>query len=181
MLIWWVVVHVVGAVLGAGAATVNDVLFMRAIGSQTEGEAYRRYSQTLSLVAWIGVVLIAISAFAFWRIRPEFFLSQKVQLKLWLSVFVALNGIAMNIVLGSRVNAMKPADWQLANKLSWAMFPGAVLGGISAVTWYTLLLLGAVGRVDWTAMQILPWYGAALLGAWITGTLTVKYRLQSMK
>lgn len=178
---WWVVMHVIGTVFGVGAATINDILFMRAIGSPDEGEAYKRYSTTLSTVAWVGVLLLIVSAIAFWREHPQILQSQKILTKIVLTAIVMLNGAAMGAVLIPKVRAMKRDDWSSAAKLQWAGGIAALLGAISIVTWYTLLILGAVGRTGWTANQIVPWYVGALLIAWLGGTFLVGRRLATLK
>jgi hypothetical protein len=179
-MIWWVAMHVVGAVLGAGAATVNDVLFLRAIGSPDEGEAYRRYSPTLSAIAWTGMLLLLVSAFAFWREHPGILQSQKILVKIALTAVVTVNGILMGVVLMPHVRAMKKADWTNAAKLQWTAGIATVLGAISIVSWYTLLTLGAVGRTGWTAAQILPYYATALIVAWIIGRIMITHRLYQL-
>ena len=177
---WWVVMHVVGTVFGVGAATVNDLLFMRAIGNPEEGEAYRRYNASLSLLAWAGVLLIAISAVAFWLTHPQIHSSQKILTKIGLTIVVALNGLVMNVVLRPRLQALQPVDWTKRSKLTWAAGSGAVLGAISIVTWYTLLTLGAVGRVNWTATQIVPIYLAAVVVAALLGSFMIHRRLKAL-
>lgn len=177
---WWVVVHVVGTVFGVGAATINDILFMRAIGSPDEGEAYRRYSSTLSLVAWTGVLLLLASAFAFWREHPQILQSQKILVKIALAAVVTVNGALMGALLMPRVHAMKREDWTNPAKLQWAAGIGSLLGAISIVTWYTLLILGAVGRTGWTASEIFPWYVGALVIGYIGIKLTIRHRLAQL-
>lgn len=174
---WWVVVHVVGAVLGAGAATVNDVLFLRAIGNPIEGEAYKRYASTLSLIAWTGILLLIVSAIAFWWIKPEILHSQKILVKIGLTALVTVNGAVMGVLLIPRIHALQQDDWKNAAKLQWAVKPGALLGSISIVSWYALILLGAIGRTGWTAAQIIPWYASALIVVWIVGRVIVGRRL----
>jgi len=177
---WWVVLHVIGTVFGVGAATINDVLFMRAIGSPEEGEAYKRYSPTLSLIAWTGVLLLIVSAVAFWQIKPGILQSEKILVKIGLTAIVAVNGILMGTLLLPRVRAMDKADWTSKAKLQWAVVPGALLGAISIVSWYALLLLGAIGRTGWSATQILPWYLGALILTTLAGRLLVRARLANL-
>lgn len=178
---WWVVIHVIGTVFGVGAATINDILFMRAIGSSDEGRAYQRYAPTLSLVAWTGVLLLLVSAFAFWREHPAILQSQKILVKIALAGIVTVNGALMGVLLMPRVHALRRQDWTNPAKLQWAAGIGTVLGAISIVTWYTLLILGAVGRTGWTASQIVPWYLGALIVAWIAGRFLLTHRLKQLR
>ncbi|MBI4032205.1 hypothetical protein HY374_00695 [Candidatus Berkelbacteria bacterium] len=180
-MIWWVTAHVIGTVLGVGAATINDVLFMRAIGSTEEGEAYRRYNGTLSLVAWVGITILAASAMYFWIQMPGIHGSEKILTKIGLTALLALNGLAMHMLLRPRVMSMKPADWKDAGKLDWVKSVGVPLGVLSAVSWYTALILGAVGRTSWGYEQILPYYFAALIGGIVVGRLLVDYKLKRLR
>lgn len=177
---WWVAVHVIGAVLGVGAATINDVLFMRAIGSPEEGEAYRRYNATLSLVAWAGVALLVTSAIYFWLQIPGIHDSEKIRTKIGLTTLLVVNAGAMMSLLRPYVMRMKSADWKDASKLRWIKTVGVPFGVISAVSWYAALILGAVGRTGWGYEQILPYYFAALIGGVIAGRLSVGYRLRQL-
>ena len=178
---WWVAVHVIGAVLGVGAATMNDVLFMRALGRPEEGEAYRRYGKTISQVAWLGVALLVISAIAFWRIHPEILHSQKIMFKIGLTLLLVFNAQAMLSLLVPYIAKMQPADWKDAKKLTWVGRVGVPYGVVSAVSWYTALILGAVGRQPWTALQILPFYVAAIAIGYIVGRIMVAKRLAELK
>lgn len=177
---WWVAVHVVGAVLGVGAATVNDVLFMRAIGTPEEGEAYRHYNATLSLVAWTGVALLVASATYFWVQIPAIHDSEKILTKIGLTTLLVLNAGAMMSFLRPYVMRMKPADWKDAGKLGWVKTVGVPFGVISAVSWYAALILGAVGRTGWGYEQILPYYAAALVGGIVVGRAAVAHRLRQL-
>ncbi len=179
-MIWWVTIHVVGAVLGAGAATINDILFLRAIGSPTEGEAYRRYAPTLAAIAWTGILLLLVSAFAFWKIHPGILQSQKILVKIGITGILTVNGALIGALLIPKLHRMRKDDWINAAKLQWADSIGIVLGAISIVSWYTLLTLGAVGRTGWTADQILPWYAGALILAWIAGRILIAHRLRQL-
>lgn len=180
-MIWWVTAHVIGTVLGVGAATINDVLFMRAIGNPEEGEAYRRSNGTLSLIAWVGVALLIVSAIAFWVAYPGIHTSEKILVKIGLTGLIALNGVAMHVLLRPRVMAMQPADWKDARQLGWVQSVGVPLGIVSAVSWYTALILGAVGRVSWGYDQILPYYFGALILGIVAGQILVGQRLYRLR
>lgn len=175
---WWVVVHVIGVVLGVGAATINDVLFMRAIGSPEEGEAYRRYNGTLSLVAWAGVLLLIASAIYFWIQIPGIHDSEKILTKIGLTALLVVNAGAMMSLLRPYVMRMKPADWSDAAKLGWVKSVGVPFGVISAVSWYAALILGAVGRTGWGYEQILPYYVAAIITGMVVGSILARHRLK---
>ncbi len=102
----WLAMHLVGVVVAIGAVTVTDgflVLFHLRKGF---GKVVVRTAPVLSLIVWLGFVLIGISGLAFvLQGRPDYG-DPYFQAKMVVTGIVFLNGIVLNEYITPRFAAL---------------------------------------------------------------------------
>lgn len=174
-----IILHVIGTVIGVGAVTVNDLSLLRAIGDGELGVGYQRSARFYSGLIWLGLLILIGTGIYFALTNPWVMQSEKILTKLLLVAILTVNGILIGRFLTPRLDGLRREDWERrTEKLRTIMRLGVFPGALSAVTWYTALILGAAGRQEWTAPQMLGWYVVALLVAWLGAHLTVRWRLR---
>lgn len=150
--------------------TLNDLLFLRSIGSSRQGQAYQENTHWLSGIIWFGLLLLVLSGIMFVILKPQILQSQKVLAKLVIVGIILINGFVMNLLLHKKFDALTEADWSgPSQKLKELALTSLPLGIISLVSWYAAVILGAAGRQNWTIPQVLVIYLVALLVAYVLG------------
>ncbi len=175
-----IILHVIGTVLGVGAVTMNDIALLRAIGDGDLGVAYQKSTRLYSLVVWVGLALLLATGAYFALTQSWVLQSEKILVKLFLVAILTINGVMIARFLTPLLGGLTREDWaKRSDKLRLVLRAGVFPGALSAVTWYTTLILGAAGRQEWTAQQMIGWYVVALVVAWAAAHWIVKQRLMA--
>jgi hypothetical protein len=170
-----VIVHVFGAVLGAGAVTVNDWQFMRAIGDRELGVAYQKSARQFSWIIIAGFLLLLVSGGYFMYARPALWRSEKIITKLGIVAVIAVNGWLMNKRLHGELDKLTSADWEKKTAaMKELVTVGLPYGVVSSVSWWAAVLLGAAGRQPWFAWQVAGAYVLALIATYLAGKLIIR-------
>ncbi len=141
-----VIGHVVGTVLGVGAATFAEIHYTRFNRDDiiTDDEA-----QTLKVtytVMRVGLFLLVVTGFAF---LLSFRFSEQVGIlhgtTFWTKMVIVGILVANALLLQAR------------------MIPFAIGTAISLTSWYAALVIGVVGRIDASFVELFTYYIAAII------------------
>ncbi len=175
--IFLVILHIVGTVLGAGAATVTDYLVFKFAKDKKIDKDEFQILHTISDLIWGGLFLLLVTGFAFISLHLADFTGvrdaysvDKLWAKLTIVAILTLNGFFIHYyvlpTLKKRLgkNLATPSFLQK----SFLIFsPGA----ISSVSWYCALVLGAWRGLEATYWQIMAGYLVVLTGAIIVSNI----------
>ena len=182
-----VILHVIGTVLGAGAATVTDFLFFKfAKDGRLDRDEYDIIKATSSIV-WIGLFLLLTSGFGFMVLYLADYGSTQIDYslnKIWAKfVIVAIllcNGFVLHYkvlpLFAARLNKTFATPQFI--KKSTVIFTA---GAISGVSWYSALILGAWRGFEASVTTILIYYGIVLIGAIIVSNIAGRYLLHHIR
>jgi hypothetical protein len=141
--------HFVGVILGLGAATVSDMLFMTALKDETIDETEEKLLKRASLVIWAGVALLLGTGIAMAVTTWEVFILQpRLLAHMTIAGVIVANGILVNFWLLPRLAASSRAKATDAAQVeAYRRFRriGFISGAISFSSWWLNLLLG-LGR-----------------------------------
>ncbi len=176
--------HIIGTALGVGGATASDVIFMRALSRDKLSVGEFQAMQSLSLVIWIGLALLIVSGFGFLFLShgtqapgASLVPSEKVWAKLLIVVILFVNGIVLN-TKATPLLEQWVGQAGLGQKIRERGTLFFTAGGISIISWYAALILGALGRSSvgfWTVIGIyVAALACAIVGARIIGSLEMK-------
>lgn len=172
-----VILHVIGAVVGAGTVLINDLQLMRAIGDKDLGVAYQKSAGFLSKLIMAGLVLLIVSGIYFMISKPFFWQSEKIVTKLAIVAVLLVNGVMMNLLVHPKLNRIKPTDWtEKSQALKKLINFGLPFGVISIVSWFAALFLGAAGRQSWNAPIILAVYALTLVIVYVVTRYIINKR-----
>lgn len=161
---FFLIMHLIGVAVGAGAAYMGDILFLASAEDRVFSKDETHLMHTAGLVTWAGLGLLVVSGLGLFLQDPGTYIqSSKFITKMILVGIIALNGIALheahmpNIkkIIGLKIHTHP--DFKKNSHLM--QFSGA----ISVTTWTTVIILGALRSIPFTVLEALGIYAAALI------------------
>jgi len=141
-----VIMHVIGTVLGVGAATFAEIYYTRFNSDDIITDDERKTLATTYFVMRAGLSLLVISGFAF---LLYFRLIEHVGILTSPSFWAKLTIIG--ILVGNSL------------LLQARFIPFTIGTTVSFTSWYAALVLGVIGRTSFTYLEILTGYVVAVL------------------
>lgn len=182
-----VILHVIGTVLGAGAATVTDFLFFKfAKDGRLDKDEYG-IVKAVSSIVWIGLFILVITGFGFLilhvgdvaGVRAAYSLD-KIAAKTVIVIILLCNGFVLHYkvlpLFASRMH--KSFATPAFIKKSFVIFTA---GAISGVSWYSALILGAWRGLPASMSTILAVYAILLGGAILVSNIGGRYLLHHIR
>jgi hypothetical protein len=141
-----VIMHVIGTVLGVGAATFAEIHYTRFNIDDIITDDERKTLTTTYTVMRAGLFLLVISGFAF---LLYFRLTENVAALTSPSFWAKMTIVA--VIVGN------------ALLLQARMVPFAIGAAVSITSWYAALVLGVIGKTNATYVEILMYYVVAIV------------------
>ena len=157
--------HILGIALGAGGATMSDILFLTSITDNFLDASELRLLKKASHVVIIGLLLLYVTGIGFVILNPSG-LGQRFWAKATIVSILTVNGFVMH----RRVFPILERFAATQTPLSSAAFHSHSCmliwtGTISAISWYTALILGAWRTLPLSYGAIIGLYFAAIIWA----------------
>lgn len=142
----FIIFHIIGTILGAGAALFAEIFVIKALRDGVIEPLEGDYLKAIYTVLRVGLIITVISGFGFlflYRINGygEYLYDPKLWAKLTVIVVLLLNAILLQ---SRRI----PLLWGSA---------------ISLTSWYTAMTLGILRKISAGYFEILGWYILAVL------------------
>lgn len=172
-----IILHIIGTVLGAGAATVTDYLVFKFSKDLKIDKDEFQILHTISDIIWAGLLLLLITGLGFialhisdfGTVRNSYSLD-KIWAKITIVIILTLNGFFVHYyvlpTLKKRLGKTL-ATPSFIQKSFFIFSPGA----ISAVSWYSALILGAWRGLEASYVEIMSGYIAILAAAIIASNI----------
>ena len=177
--------HLLGLVLGLGAATMLDLIIVRFVGSRTVTQEYWSVISLLSKAVTGGLVLLWISGIGFLThyavFNPTLLTNPKIWAKIAIVGVLSLNGVFIHRAVLPLVRRQVggPLFEGLTNFQRSCLLAS---GAISGMSWWIPLGLGAFPQLNFTvgAETILAIYALLLMLAIILASLIVRHVLPQL-
>lgn len=164
-----IVIHIIGAVVGVGAATMGDILFFKSLKDGVIESKELDFLKTISLAVWAGLFILVFSGFGFFLIYrvsfPEAGLiyNPAYLVKLTIAAVIFFNGLIMHWkvfpLLESQVGkSLNSPEFLARSRLVFTT------GAVSIISWYFALILGAARGIEASYFSIIAIY---LVVLWI--------------
>lgn len=141
-----IVAHIIGTVLGVGAATFAEIHYLRFNSDDIITDDEKKTLATTFTVLRFGLFILVVSGFGFLLYDR---LTEHVGILTSQSFWAKMTMVGILVV-----NA-----WLLQARL----IPLAIGSALSLTAWYGALVLGVIGRTDATYIQILAYYLVAVV------------------
>jgi hypothetical protein len=163
-------IHLLGVVLGLGATTVVDIMFIHFIQNLKIARRESVIMHLLSQMIILGLILIMLSGVAIFLTDIDGYLdSPRFMMKMTAVLVAAVNGLALNLYVTPKMEKISLLEEQRGQheKLKSVSF---ALGGISIVSWYSaffLAMIKVLGNFSYTTLLIayLILLGIAIVGS----------------
>ncbi len=177
------IAHIIGIAMGVGGAVTTDATFLRSIWDRTITRGQLQLIEIISKVVIAGLGLLILSGISLVALNQHYFSlsdgSQLFWVKMTIVTILTINGIVFHKKILPMLQ--RHADKELnsdetRNKL-WLL---AVTGGLSGISWFTVLILGVAMQVtDFSYLFIMNVYLLLVLGAVLTGYIGIYWILFS--
>ncbi len=182
-----IVFHIIGTVLGAGAATVTDYLVFKFAKDRKIDKDEFQILHTISDLVWTGLFLLLVSGIGFLAlyitdladVRSSYSLD-KIWAKVTIIIILTANGFFIHRHVLPSLKRWRGKSLATPSfvKKSFSIFsPGA----ISGVSWYSALILGAWRGLDASYAEIMSAYLMIICTAIIISNVSGRYFLKKRK
>lgn len=162
----YVILHVFGAILGAGSAYVSDSMFFLSVKDSKFTKKEIEFLHLGSKMVWLGVGILVLSGALLLSQDVEGYLaSSKFLAKMTVVAIIVLNGLVFHF------KHMPVIERHVGKKLSDSKEFGKKAGGIvasgalSMISWTATVVLGVVPSVPWSYWTIVGLYlGVVVFG-----------------
>jgi len=160
-----VIIHLLGAAVGVGAATVTDILFFRFLKDYKISEEEAGIARSLSSVIWTALGILVITGIMLYLPASERLSdSAKFMTKMIGIIVLILNGILLNVYISPRLSKIsfnlphvhKKGELHYLHRIAFAS------GGVSIVSWYFIFILGALRKFSLSFNQFILIYAGLL-------------------
>lgn len=178
---FWVIVHLLGVVLGAGGAFLTDMMYLTSINDKVITKSELRFVKLGSRFVWMGLLVIIISGiFIFFTNIDAYMQSSKFISKMTIVLILLINGLVFHFihlpVLGRNLGVYLPNSLDFKHR-SFGLY---LSGAISVISWVVVLVLGSLKQVPYSFFQIFSFYLVLILIASLFA-LVVRYRFLRLK
>ena len=169
--------HLIGLMIGMGAATVADYSLFRnlRLGDRISAETVA-WMRSFSQLVWVGLGILAVSGCGLFLLEPAKYLhSSGFMAKMFFVLILIINGLFLNFYTTARLTTfnfsqkyrLRDAAWK-ARKLSF------IFGAISATTWYATLLTAMFKSFIHAPFAVYIGVYAVVLGGAIVGSMILE-------
>lgn len=144
----YVIMHIFGAVLGAGGAYVSDAMFFSSIKDRVISGRELQFMKLGSGFVWIGLILTIISGLLLFSTNPEGYLeSSKFLIKMCIVGVIFLNGIYFHKghmpLLHAHTDEHYPSSDEFTRRKKFLIASGV----ISVTSWTFAIILGVLRSI----------------------------------
>lgn len=177
------ILHIIGVAMGVGGAVTTDATFLRSIWDRKITSGQLQLIETISKVVITGLAILIVSGTSLVFLHPHYFSltdgSQLFWVKMTIVLILSVNGYVFHkkILPILKRHADKDLDSEETRSKLWLL---ALTGGLSGVSWFTVLILGVMMQVvDFSYLFIMNFYLLLVLGAVLTGYVGIYWILFS--
>lgn len=168
----YLILHVFGAILGAGGAFASDAMFFKTIKDGIVEKTELGFMKLGGKLVWTGLFILVESGILLFFTDPSAYLnSPKFLVKVTIVLIIIINGIIFHLIhlphinkhLGIKINE----STSFLKKSTLIMVSGAV----SMVSWVSTVVLGMLKYVPYSYFQILGFYLLIIILAIISSVI----------
>jgi hypothetical protein len=152
----YTVLHIFGAILGAGGAYVSDAMFFTSIKDRVISGRELQFMKIGSTFVWFGLILSIISGLLLFSTNPALYLeSSKFLIKVLIVFVIFANGIYFHAGHLPMIHRHKDHHYPSSDEFNRKKKFLIVSGVISITSWTLTIILGSLRMIPidfWTAL-----------------------------
>jgi hypothetical protein len=162
------ILHAVSAAVGVGAAATSDTIFLRSIRNRIMSRDQFVLIRAASRVVVGGLTLLVLTGIFMMFLNSLLIYMPHFQAKMTVVVVLMVNGLVFHgkllPFLKRHMDQKMPEKW-LASR-QWFF---AITGAVSAVSWFTALIIAYLGDIGMGYLFFIAVYIAAMAGGSVAG------------
>ncbi len=171
------IIHVFGAVLGAGGAYLSDAMFFSSVKDEKISRTELRFLRIGSRFVWIGLLILVLSGFVLFFLDTQKYLaSSKFLAKATIVLIIIINGIIFHRVHLPRIHRHAGHHFPSSDEFMRHRPLLLASGAISFLSWTTVLILGKLKSVPLSYSTIMLAYLILIIGASFTSQVLFKHK-----
>ena len=164
----YLILHLFGAVLGAGGAYMSDLMYISATKDRILEKTEVTFLRLGSRMVWIGLALSFVSGLLLFSLDVDKYIhSSKFLVKMAIVLVLVINGVIFHVIhtpiLERAINMPLKASKEFTKRSKFIYISGA----ISIVSWTSALILGSLRGISYSFVQGFGIYVAIVLVACI--------------
>lgn len=151
--------HILGAIIGMGAAFTSDAIFFSSIRDEKVSRTELRFIKLGGRLVWIGLGLIVLSGALLFLGDPEYYLaSAKFLSKMTIVGVLVVNGALFHLIHIPRFHRHANHHFPSSDEFMRAV-PLLLAGGVvSTVSWFSALALGLWRGMPYAYLEVMGAY-----------------------
>ena len=172
-----IIIHVFGAVIGAGGAYMSDLLFLKAARDEVISKTEIGFLKLGGKIGWFGLFILVLSGTGLFLLDTEKYLaSPKFLVKMTIVAVLIINGIIFHAThiprMARHAGQHFPSSDEFMRKRPLLLLSGCV----SIISWSAALILGMLKSIPYSYETTMLLYAAAV-GLAFLGAFTLKNKL----
>lgn len=164
--------HIIGVAMGAGGATMSDILFLTSIYDNYIDPSEFKLLKVASKIVVVGLIILSLTGGAFFLAGSV--PSQRFWAKLTIVGIATINGFVMHRKLFPLFEQCSQEKIPLLSVTFLAHVRLLVSAGIiSAMSWYGALILGVWKSLPLSYFEIMAWYAGIMAVIIIAANLAI--------
>lgn len=155
----YTILHIFGAVLGAGGAYVSDIMFLSSVKDRVISVVELKFMKIGSRFVWFGLTLLILSGLLLLNTNPELYLhSSKFLLKMFVVLTILLNGIVFHLIHLPRIHRHAGHHYPSSDEFMRKRGILIASGVVSMTSWTLALILGSLRSIPIDLLPALAGY-----------------------
>ncbi len=144
------VAHLIGVVIGLGAATVSDLQFMKSLADEKITKVEENLLSGASLLIWVGIGIMLLSGgFMFWMNWDVLTSQSRMLAHVSIAAVIIANGLWLNISIApnlDRLSREKAENREVIPAYLKVRKVAFISGAVSVSSWWITFALGMARR-----------------------------------
>lgn len=168
------VIHVLGAMLGIGSATITDYLHLKSLKNHKFERTLLGIYPVLSGLIVFSLIIITLSGFILVWLEPELLGKSLFRLKMFLVLVLMVNGyfLKTQVYPHFRKDVLQNHPKEDFQRL---MYTSSITGSISIVSWYTIFILAFTKSYGYAVSSVLNVYITAIVLVFLVSIFLEKH------
>lgn len=173
----YTVLHILGAVLGAGGAFMSDFMFFSSVKDKTITTTELRFLKLGSTMVWVGLIVAIVSGALLFSLDPVHYLaSSKFLVKMTAVLVILVNGLFFHYMHIPRIERHRDVDFSTSHEFKKHSNTLVASGAVSILSWLTALILGSLRSISYSYVEGMGIY-IGLLALGVAAALISKKRI----
>lgn len=156
---FYLLLHIFGAIIGAGGAYVSDIIFLSSVKDKVISKTELRFMKIGSIFVWTGLVILIITGLLIFSTNTSLYLdSSKFLIKVFIVFVILLNGLVFHLVHLPRIDRHVDHHYPSSDEFSRKKKLLVASGVVSVTSWTLTVILGSLPSIPFSFLEALSYY-----------------------